>query len=239
MRRALQVVWFSVRAIYDDLFILAGIGGLWLVTSVLVPAGVFGLTRLLPTSMMTILLNLGSFVLVPPCTAAVYQVALQVAREKQIEFGHFWQGFKAHWKTSYQVAAILAISGVIIIFSAFFYLNNSQNMVFLVAGILVLWILAFWLCVQIYLWPLVISQEKASVWAAMKNAGLLTLAFPVFTLVIMAFIVFVTALSVGLPLLLLLWMPFVSTLSCRAFESSLQQVDVVKQRWRKHSARSD
>lgn len=239
MRRALQVVWFSIRAIYDELFILAGIGGLWLVMSLFVPAGILWLTRFLPPSMMTTLLNLGSFVLVPPCTAAVYQVAMKVAEEKQIEFGHFWQGFRAHWKTSYKVTVIVAISGIIIVLSVLFYFNNSQNIVFLVAGILVLWGLALWLCVQIYLWPLIISQKGQRIVMIVKNASLLTLAFPVFTLVITVLIVFVTILSVGLPILLVLWMPFVSVLSCRAFKSSLQQVDIVKLEWRKGDTRSE
>ncbi|MBN1580781.1 MAG: hypothetical protein JXA89_08760 [Anaerolineae bacterium] len=232
----MQVVWFSIRAVYDDLFVLAGIGGLWLVVSLLVPAAVFWLTGFFPVSIVTVLLNLGSFVLVPPCTAAVYNVSVQVAKEKRIEFGYFWQGIKAHWKTSYKIAGILFISGGIIVFNALFYFNNSQNTFFLVAGILVLWFLLFWLCVQIYLWPLVISQEEKRIVLMIKNASALTLAFPFFAFMMMTVIVLVTVLSVALPFLLLLWMPFVSVLSSRAFVSSLQQADDLKQKWHTRDA---
>lgn len=239
MRRALHVMWFSIRAIYDDLFVLAGIGGLWLALSLFVPAGVFWLTQFLPSSMMTNLLELGSFILVPPCTAAVYNVTSRIAREKQIEFMYFWQGFKAHWKTSYKITGVLGLSGSVIVLSALFYFNNSQNKVFLIAGILVLWFLVYWLCVQIYVWPLIILQQEKRVTVMIKNASSLMLAFPFFTLLIAIVIILVTVLSIALPFLLLFWMPFVSILSCRAFESSLQQIDIVKQGWRARDVEMD
>lgn len=231
MRRALSVVWFSIRVMYDDLLVLTVIGGLWLVVSLLVPSGVFWLTRALPAPMLTIPLNLGSFALIPPCTSAVFEVAVKVAREERIEFGHFWQGLKAHWKTSYKIAGILGISGGTIIFSLLFYFNNSQNTFFVVLGFLGLGFLVFWLCIQTYLWPLAIRGEKRIV-LIMKNTSLLTLAFPVFTLVIAITLILVTALSVALPLLLLVWMPFVAILSSCALESSLERADILREVWR-------
>lgn len=235
MRRALSVIWFSIRAVYDELLVLAGIGGIWLAMSLLIPLGVLWLTRSLPVSVITILLNLGSFALMPPCTAAVFEVAVSIAREKRIEFGYFWQGFKAHWKTSYKIAGILFISGAVLVFNALFYLDHAQNTLFLVLGISVLWGLLFWLCVQIYLWPLGTQKEKRTM-PMVQGAGLLTLAFPIFALVIMIAIALVTALSIVLPALLPLWMPFVAVLSSRAFESSSHQVDTLKKMWHERDA---
>ena len=48
MRRAFSVIGFAFRAVYEDWLVLAGMGGVWLVASLLLPAGVSWLTQFLP-----------------------------------------------------------------------------------------------------------------------------------------------------------------------------------------------
>ena len=70
-------------------------------------------------------------------------------------------------------------------------------------------------------------------WEVMlKNASLLTLAYPLFALGILVVTALVTALSALLVFILLatVWMPFIAILNSRATMSSLQQVEGHKQR---------
>jgi uncharacterized membrane protein YesL len=97
-------------------------------------------------------------------------------------------------------------------------------MFFLAVGLIGLWILIFWLGIQVYLFPLMVLQEEKSLKLILKNASLLTLSYPLFVLGICIVIVLVTALSALLPILFLLWMPFVSTLNNRALTFSLERV---------------
>jgi uncharacterized membrane protein YesL len=226
MKRLFSILWFSMRGIYEDLFVLLGIGGLWLVMAVLLPSGMFWLTStlMLPTA-IAIVLNIASLVLVPPATAAVYHVTSHIARKKRVEFGYFWQGFKAYFWHSWKVAGVLIVIGAILAVDVLFYLNNSGNTLFLVVGLIGLWILAFWLGIQVYLFPLMVVQEDKSLKLLLKNASLLTLSYPFFAFTICIVLLLVTALSILLPVLFLLWMPFVSLLNNRALTSSLEQVE--------------
>ena len=65
----------------------------------------------------------------------------------------------------------------------------------------------------------------------LKNASLLTLAYPIFVLGILLAIALSTALSAILLILLpTLWMPFVAVISCRALASSLDTVELYRQK---------
>jgi hypothetical protein len=101
-----------------------------------------------------------------------------------------------------------------------------------VIGFLGLWALLFWSTVQIYLLPLVTMQEDRRVKVILKNAGLLTLAYPFYALVILIIALLATVLSVALVFVLLatIWMPFVAVLFSRATFSSLREVEAFRQR---------
>ena len=231
MKRIFGVAWFSMRATYDELYSLVGMGLVWFVVAVILPYGVFALTAtyvpLLPVIIPSVLVSL---IPAPPVTAAMYYVASHIARGKRIEFNYFWQGFKSYFGLSWKVAGVLLAIGAVLAIDVIFYLN-SKNTIFAIIGFIGIWVLAFWAAIQIYLFPLMIFQEDKSLKIIFKNASLLTLAYPFFALAVLVLIVLATALS-GVLLILLptLWMPFVAVLNCRALESSLEQVNLYRQK---------
>lgn len=227
MKRALAVTWFALRGVYDELFPLVGIGLLWFVIAVLLPYGVFWLTSTVtPTLAVIIPLVLISLIPAPPITAAVYHVTSYIAQEKRIEFSYFWEGFKSYFGLSWKVSGILLVVGAVLAFDILFCFNNP-NFIFSVIGFVGVWALLFWAAIQIYLFPLMVHQEDKSLKLILKNASLLTLAYPFFVLVLLIVIILFTALSTLLMLILLatLWMPFISLLNNRALVSSLDQVE--------------
>ena len=231
MKRVPDVIWFSIRNIYDELFPLSGMGLIWFAMAVVPPLGVFELARTyLPSSpVLGIVLLLISLIPAPPATAALYYVTSFIAREKRIEFNYFWQGLKTYFWKSWAVAGVLLVAGVVLYVDVFFYLRSS-NTLFAIVGFLGIWALVLWLVIQIYIFPLMIHQEDKRLWLILKNGSLLTLAYPFFALGILIGIALVTALSVLLVILLpTLWMPLVALINSRALVSSLGKVEQYQQ----------
>ena len=231
MKRVIQVLWFTIRAVYDEMFALSGMGLIWFLTAAVVPGGLFALASMISPIAGLISLLLSLLILAPLVTGGLYSVTVEIARERRIEFGYFWQGLKSYARLGWTMGAIVLASGVVLVFDVYFYFTQ-ENMVFPVIGFLGLWALLFWITVQIYLFPLVTMQEDKRIKVILKNASLLTLAFPLFALGIVVITALVTALSVLLVFILLatLWMPFIAILNSRATLSSLQQVEGIKQR---------
>jgi uncharacterized membrane protein YesL len=230
MKRIWPVTWFALRGVYDELFSLAGMGLIWFAVAVLVPYGAFYLTaRLFPVIPVVIGAVLISLIPAPPITAALYRVTVEIAHERRIEFGYFWQGFRSYFGLSWKIAGLLLISGAILAVDVVFYLR-ADNMLFSAIGFLGLWACVFWLAIQLYLFPLMITQEDKRLKLILKNAALLALAFPFFTLGIMIVTALLTTISaVAFLLLVTVWMPFVALLNSRAMVSSLEQVERLRQ----------
>jgi uncharacterized membrane protein YesL len=231
MKRAFSVTWFALRATYDELFLLAGMGLIWFLFTLAIPYGVFYLTSTyVPIVGVIIAAVLLSLIPVPPITGALYAVTTKIAREKRIEFADFWTGFKENFWLSWKLGAIVLVSGAILAVDISFYFRQ-ENVVYTAIAFLGMWALLLWLAVQIYLFPLMLIQEDRRVRLIVKNGGLLALAYPLYALIILVVTVLVTALSVFLVILLpTLWMPFVAVLYSRATVSSLEEVQAYRQR---------
>ncbi len=237
MKRFLSVVWFAITRLYDDLYYLAGMGILWFLISVTLPYVVLWLSDKFNLSApLTLLLVAASFIPAPPATAAIYYVTSHIAREKRIEFGYFWEGLRNFFWSSWKVTILVLLSGAILFVDIWFY-SKGEGLLFTIISLLGVWLLAFWTAVQVYLFPLLVSREQMGFVTMLKNAALLTLAYPLFAAGMVVVIVLVTALSLLLtPLLFTVWMPFVSLLNNRALVSSIKEVKEYRRREREIEA---
>jgi uncharacterized membrane protein YesL len=225
VRRALAVTRFALRAVYDEMYALAGMGAIWFAISVAVPYGLTWLARQTHSPGLFVFALLLALIPIPPVTGALYDVASHIAREKPFTFRTFWHGIGAHFWLSWKVGGAILLSGAILALDVYFYLN-AGTLVFTVIGLLGLLALVFWTALQIYLYPMAFALETPSLRQALRNAGLLALAYPLFTIGIAVVTLLATALSVLLLAMLLatLWMPFVAVLHSRATQSSLEEV---------------
>ncbi len=229
MKRALTVAWFALRALYDEMFLMGAMGFIWFLVALVLPYGVYYLVSLIGSVGLTIAAVAISLIPLPPITGALYSVAIRIAREERIELGYLWAGFKAHFGQSWKVGLIALLGVGILVVDVIFYLG-SENVVFRVIGFVVLWALLFWALIQIYLMPLSLIQEDLRLRTMLKNASLLTLAFPLYGVTILVVAVLATALSALLLVFLLatLWMPFIAILTCRATISSVREVEAIQ-----------
>jgi hypothetical protein len=230
-RRALNVTWFALRATYGELFPLTGMGFIWFLAAVGLPLGVAGLTAQTLPWQASMALTALSLILAPPVTAALYHVAWYLAHERRIEFVYFWHGFKEYFGWSWKVSGVMLVVGAILVADVLFFYRPEGGTFALVGLIIMLWVLAFWLAIQVYLFPLMIALEEKKLGRIFKNSAQLVIVFPLFCLLIVLIALLSTALSVVLILLLVsIWMPFIAILFSRAFVSSWDEAVRIQQR---------
>lgn len=235
MKRALSVTRFALRALYDELFGLAGMGLVWFAVAILLPYSVLWVgTHILPPAGVVVAVLVA---LLPglPVTGGLYYVAIQIVREKRFAFGLFWKGIKEHYLLSLKVGGVILVSGVVLFVDAFFYLN-AGTLPLTVIGFLGLWGLIFWAAAQIYLFPMALLLEEPRLSLVLKNVGALVFAYPFFALGILLVTALVTAISLLLLMILIatVWMPFIALLGSRATLSSIDEVE----RFRARSAQN-
>ena len=68
---------------------------------------------------------------------------------------------------------------------------------FAVLGFIMLWVLLFWIAMQVYLFPLLIALEEKRLGLMFKNAAQLVMVFPLFCLLMLVVALLVTALERG------------------------------------------
>jgi uncharacterized membrane protein YesL len=230
-KRALSVTWFALRVTYEEFFALTGMGFLWFLVAVALPFGVAGLTAQALPWQVSLGLTALSLLLAPPATAAIYHVAWYLAHERRIEFVYVWHGFKEYFWWSWKVTGVMLVVGAILAADVLFFYRVQSGVFALVGLILMLWLLVFWIGIQVYLFPLMVALEEKRLVQMFKNSAQLMIAFPLFCLLMVLIALLSTVLSVVLVLLLVsVWMPFVAILFSRALASSWEEAVTIQQR---------
>jgi len=141
-----------------------------------------------------------------PAMAGVHRLTNPIAHEKRIEFSYFWEGFKRYYLKSWQILGLWVGGIVIMVVNIWFYRMWWQQgtQIAIVPVILFLWIMVLWVGIEPYLFPLLLEQEDKRVLLVFKNAVLLTLVNPGFTVLLMVLLGATLLLSVVFPPLLLL-----------------------------------
>ena len=191
MRRAVRVVWDSLRDFYDDAALLIAVNILWV-----------GLSLPLIT--------------LPPATGGLYYVTNRIAHGYAVRVRTFFEGFRQYFVKSWQLAlANLLVLAVTWANLVFYGQLDSPWLRYL--RILLLYLLAFWLAMQMYTFPLLLEQEDKRLKLVLRNAAFLVLADPVFTVILAVLLLVAVALSAALTLpLILMTSSFVSLVANRA-----------------------
>lgn len=159
MTRALGVIWESLRDWWDGMVGLSTFNVVWL-----------GLS-------LTVLLC-------PPATAGLYAVTNSLAHGKGQRLSDFVEAARAYAWVSWRWALVNLVVGVLLAVNFVFYGSISGSGAFLIQVALTI-TGALWLVMQFYVWPFLIEQEQKRLRTALRNALLLTLAAPLYTLVLL------------------------------------------------------
>jgi uncharacterized membrane protein YesL len=145
----------------------------------------------------------------PAAYAALYKVAHQAQTEPYgADLDLFWETFKRHLWTALPWGLAMAAGLFVIVTNMVGYANVPGV---LVQALRMTWLLALaaWSGLLLFTWPMYYEMAEPTVWSATRNAFVLMLRHPAFTLIL---ILFVLVLSVVSTLTIVAW----ALLSCAA-----------------------
>ena len=241
MRDAISVYGRAVLDLYEEWFSLIGanlICFVCFIPGLLVFLGLFGLALerpeagqlwvfLLPLTLIAILAG-------GPAMAGVHNLTSPIPHEKRIEFSYFWEGFKHYYLKSWQILALWVVGTATLAVNIWFYRMWWQQgtQIAIVPVILFLWIMVLWLGIQPYLFPLLLEQEDKRVLLVFKNAILLALVNPGFTVLVIVLLGATLLLSLIFPpLLLLVTFSLVALVDSRAIVQLMVRLEEQRARY--------
>lgn len=210
-----KAFWQSVKELFDELFALAIVNLIWVVINL--PLALIAGTLLLNNALGAAgIVALLAVVPMAPATAGLYTVAQRVTEGRVISWRVFFEGFREYRMISWQVYGLWALGLALILVNIQFYLQlNSTIGSFLT--ILFLYLLAIWFALLIYIGPLMLLQTDKRLRVIARNAFLMVLGRPVFTLSTVIMMAVIIVVSVFLRLLpFLLTFAFLALWSLRA-----------------------
>jgi uncharacterized membrane protein YesL len=184
MGKAFRVFWAAIKDTYDEMFLLAQL------------------------NFVTVLLVL-PVVTAPPALAALWAVGNRVSKGEATGWRDYFAAFRQYFGRSWIVAGLNILVLLIIGSNLWFYSpgNNPLNISPQISMWLqALWmaVLTFWLLLAQYLFPLILEQTDQRIQVTLRNAFVLMMGQPWFSIVQLILTVLVVALSILLPILLLL-----------------------------------
>ena len=181
MRHVFRVFWEALKNYWDELFIL------------------------MLMNIVTVLLMV-PVVTFPPALAGLWNAANLVANGKSIHWSDYFEGFRRYlWKA--WGFALLNVVVLVVLFANFrFYAPGTAP--FSIDPNLSIWIRALfagvallWLVVQMYPMALLLEQVDQRLWVALRNAVVLLVASPGFTIVLVLLLLIVAVISTAFPVL--------------------------------------
>jgi uncharacterized membrane protein YesL len=200
VKLAFRIAWWSLRDTYAELFVLVGANLLALALSIPIVTG-------------------------PPALAGLHNLGFHVANGKRVEFSLFWEGFKDYFGDSWKLAALNALIFGVLGVDVWFYLVKVQG-AWRVVGLIGLWMLLIWTVAQLYTFPLLVRQEERKLSLLLKNAVLLTLAYPGFSLTTALLLGLLLALSLAFPVaFVLVGLSFAAVMGAHALRQGIEKAE--------------
>ncbi|MEA3345989.1 MAG: hypothetical protein U9Q78_07090 [Chloroflexota bacterium] len=213
MRDALSAYGRAILDLWEEWFSLIGANLICFacfIPGLLVLFGLFGMVTQRPEAgqfwVLLFPLTLIAILAGGPAMAGVHRLTNPISHEKRIEFSYFWEGFKGYYLKSWKILGLWIVGIATMVVNIWFYRMWWQRgtQIALLPVVLFLWITVLWLGIQPYLFPLLLEQEDKRVLLIFKNAILLVLVNPGFTVLLMVLLGATLLLSLVFPPLLLL-----------------------------------
>jgi len=195
--RAFRAFWAACKDLFDELMLLAICNILWvlisgpllllayaaLVGGALVFAIAFALLAVLPLG---------------PACAGLAAVAHRVAEGRASTWRDFFAGMRRYTRPSWIIMGVWMVVLLLIIVDLFFYSNMPNTFGF---TMMIFWfnLMLLWFGALIYLFPLLILQDEPKLRALARNAFLMTMGRPIFTLITLVLMLAISIASVIVP----------------------------------------
>ena len=193
----------TLRAAYDELFLCVLMSVLWWAGTLLV-------------------------VTAAPAMLGMNRVTNRIANYKRVDSSFFWQGARTDIRRGWVLYFVSMLMPLAVTFNIFFYLNSASWLRFV--GLVWLWVLLLILLSVQYVFPLFWQQEEPSLLLILRNALILALRHPIYTLLMLLFHLVLLAISAALALPLLLLAPALLALAANfGLVGLLQEMGLAEQ----------
>ena len=201
--RVMRIVAKAAVAFYDELFFYAGVGLLNLISWLVVIPGPFALVGL-------------------------YAVGHNAIRGRGIKWPTVWEGVKEFGLRSFVLWLTIGAVYVVIGFNLWFYLTPDASPIPTVVAAwatpLFLFIGLIWTGVTFYAQAFMMELESPRIRLILRNSLFLTILQPIQTLMLLMVAALTLAVSIALPVLLIVWPGFVSTLALTAVRTMVEDL---------------
>jgi uncharacterized membrane protein YesL len=201
MPRAFRVFWSAIRDFFDEFLFLSACNLIWV--ALCVPLLGFAFFVVTDAPVLASAAALLAVLPMGPASVGLAAVAHRISDGRTASFGVFFEAMRRYARPAWIITGIWMVGMLIILFNLTFY-NQVDNLFGAVFYGIWLYILIVWLALQIYLFPLLMLQEKPSLRLLVRNGAVLCLGRPVFTLTTLVLMIAIMALSliVVVPLVL-------------------------------------
>jgi hypothetical protein len=203
MLDALRVVRYSLTDFWEEFVLFLGLNALWSLAVVLPVAPWLLFGSLSPWFLvLSALLALP----LPVVTAGLCFVTNQVTRAKAVGGHTFVAGMRLYWRKALGVMAINVVVLLLIASNLRFYFVVVEGAWTSVALGIWLVLAGYWLLAQIYWFPILLEMEDDRVLLGLRNALLLVIVSPGFTIVtgLIMLVLLVAGTLLTLPAILIL-----------------------------------
>lgn len=178
--QASRIVWQSIRNEYEELMVFVPLSMVWWLCALVV-------------------------ILLPPATVGLVYLANEIAHERRIGWRMALEGARLFFWRSWLVFLVSLVGTAVLTINVLFYLNLDNILRYVT--ILWIYVLLIWLTAQVYVFPLLVVMEEPRVLVIYRNALLLALSQPLFTVLLLIIMVVLTVFSALIPIFLILITP--------------------------------
>jgi uncharacterized membrane protein YesL len=144
------------------------------------------------------LLAMLPLVTAPAAWAGLTHLTYLSATQRQVGLEDFWAGVRRHFWRGLTVTVLNILIVGINAVNLWAYAADPSPTAVLLRPIWAATVLV-WFTLQLYLWPILHHQQHPNLWQAMRNAGVMLLLHPLFSLGIWAVLLVLWAISTVLP----------------------------------------
>lgn len=180
---------------------------------------------------MSIAWWIGTILILPaaPVTLAMHKIANRIANYKRVDRGFYWEAFWQYKGRGWLLYLVHLLLPATIWLNVWFYSQGGASWMRII-GIAWLWILLLVLMLLQYLFPLFWQQDEPDLKLVIRNAFLLAVRHPLYTLLMLLFQIVWLVLSLALTLPIILLTPAVMAIGANfALTGILQEMDLAPQ----------
>jgi len=211
---AFKLVWRSLKDTWEEAFQLALNNLVWFFITVAGPLLAY-LTYQWTPGTIVFWFTVGLAVLVVPLAlAGIFYVTNRTANGNAIHVYDFFQGIKRYWWRSWIWLIANVVVGFLVYISMGFYTNLASGFFQILVGGFWLGVGLIWAMMQIYFWPMLMTQQTPNLLRAWRNAFVLVVREPLYSLLIGICLILISFLCVLFPIAFMLIYMAIFSLIC-------------------------